>query len=348
MRFLHAFVLLAAPLWAESKPFDSLPAQLRAEATYASTFTEGEEAEVAEADLGIQQERVKGGNYCFGKKVKHWSWVHGFNKRAFLEQAFTISFDVIDIQGKEHETALSIYTPGHKGDNGLRLIIGKNNKLELSCQKFADATNADQNARRNIAPLSVLKGKTLTLTYNGEENSIRIYLDGQQHTKELLLTYTPGSTPRKAPKELTWGETLGGGSRLDLLCIDNLYFWPYALNAEEVHHIVRSKTSLLHWGIGVAGSIVLVLILLLLLKKKKNNGADSLTPDTPEQAPIPDTAQEQTPAITQPLTPEPKRTEQPTQEKPKMIFKKGGKIALPKKRRKPADELPPPGQEPSA
>lgn len=270
MKKFLLFLLLSSPLLAASKAFHDLPSQLQMKATYASTFTHGEDEEVAESDLGVNQDEAEKDSYCFGLRVNRKSWVTDFDKKAHVTDSFTISFDALEIEGENDQTLLSIYTPGCKWDNALRLIIGKKNNLELRCKNFADSTIFGKKSRRNICPLAEIRGKTITITYNGGKNTVCVYCNGQKVGKSMRLTYKPGVTPRKIIKELTWSETLGGGSKIEYFCIDNLYFWPQALSEKEVAEIIQPEYRYLWWVIGGSCGAVFLLGGCIFLRRKKS------------------------------------------------------------------------------
>lgn len=203
-------------------------------------------------DMGLRFPcQDKGGARIGYEKGYSATWVEGIERRpACRSEAFTVSFDLHELDSAVGSCLLSMYTAGGNRGRGLLLCIGKHRNLELVCHKFTDTQNLGMRDRINLGKIEELVAgkKTITIVYNGATNTIRAYVDGEPKGKIIKLRYD-GAPARKQLCAFQFGAHYGGGAWLKRATIDNLCFWRAALTDEQVADTVKGSIPPVVWKV---------------------------------------------------------------------------------------------------
>lgn len=204
-----------------------------------------------------------------GDEAKVCHWASALEARTNRTTECTISFDLVNIKGKPGQVVWALYSPGGGFERGLRVVIGKRNNLELQCKEFTGTNINTRKGTRRLGKINELKGKTITVTYDGQKREICAYVNGQMVGKAIRLTYAGETTAKSTICELTWGDNHCGWGKIDYAAVDNVCFWPIALSEDDVARIVRFEMKPLYWQIAGGGAGVLLLIILICLIRRK-------------------------------------------------------------------------------
>ncbi len=268
--FIITLLLAASQLFGATKDFSDIPAHLLDEALFASTFQKGMPPEIRDMQLhmgnGMKNNQLTLGDNHSSKGYLRTGLEHDRNRT----QACTISFDFYGAAGDPGQVVWGLYSPGMAFDKGLRLVIGSRNTLLLECNQFTGTTLRGRRAKRNLGKISELIGKTITVVYDGEENTVMTYVNGIPAGKVMRLTHGDNSRTNRYISSMSWGDNYCGWGRIKSATIDNVYFWGEALSGEEVQELIRFEMTPLYWGIaGGAAGLLLIMGGLITIKIKK-------------------------------------------------------------------------------
>ena len=266
---ITALLLAASQLFAATKDFSDISGNIMDEAAYASSFTRGKSPEINEIPIGMQKGNEPG-CMAVGEDTKVCHWVSDLEARTNRTSECTISFDLVNIKGKPGQVVWALYSPGGSFERGLRVVIGKRNNLELQCKEFTGTNISTRKGTRRLGKINELKGKTITVTYDGQEREICAYVNGQMVGKAIRLTYAGETTAKSTICDLTWGDNHCGWGKIDYAAVDNVCFWPIALSEDEIKELIRFEMTPLYWGIaGGAAGLLLIIAALIIAKLKK-------------------------------------------------------------------------------
>lgn len=272
---ITTLILATSQLSAATRDFADIPAALLDEALYASTFQKETPPEIGDVQLHLGK-GMKDNRLTFGDNHSSKGYLRtGLEHDSQRTQACTISFDFYGAAGDPGQVVWGLYSPGMAFDKGLRLVIGSRNTLVLKCNQFTGTTLRGRRAKRNLGKISELTGKTITVVYNGDEDTVMVYVNGVPAEKAMKLTRGDSSKTNRYISSMSWGDNYCGWGRIKSATIDNVYFWGDALSEEEIQSIIKFEMTPLYWGIagGTVGFLLIIVVLVAIKLKKKPRSA---------------------------------------------------------------------------
>ncbi|MBR2144025.1 MAG: hypothetical protein IJ956_00710 [Akkermansia sp.] len=267
---ITTLLLATSQLFAATKEFSDIPGYLLDEVLFASTFQKGTPPEIRDVQLHMGN-GMKNNQLTFGDKHSSKGYLRtGLEHDRNRTQACTISFDIYGAAGDPGQVVWGLYSPGMAFDKGLRLVIGSRNTLLLECNQFTGTTLSGRRAKRNLGKISELTGKTITVVYDGGEDTVMAYVNGVPAGKAMRLTHGDNSKTNRYISSMSWGDNYCGWGRIKSATIDNVYFWGEALSEDEIKELIRFEMTPLYWGIaGGAAGLLLIIAALIIVKLKK-------------------------------------------------------------------------------
>lgn len=156
---------------------------------------------------------------------------------------FTLSFDLLNLESKPGGTLVSLYIPDAGQENGLFIQVTEKNHVILCCNGYADSNTFAESDLIYIGRLGEVKGKTLTIVYDGDNNRISAYLDGNPRKPDIQLTFSRGLKPMHPLNHICIADNYGGWHRVISMEFDNFYFWNKALSKEEVKSCIKNLAT---------------------------------------------------------------------------------------------------------
>lgn len=255
---LLLLVLCAGCCQAATIDMKEAPESIRESIIYWSDFSQ-KQAVVNEMGLPIRCEGDGVARVGYDKGC-HGTWCDRIGRHpSCRSQSFSVSFDLLELEGNVDSCLLSMYTEGANRNRGLILSIGKHRNLELVCHKFTNTENLGTRGKIILGKIDALTAdkKTITVVYNGDANTIRAYVDGEPVGKRIKLRYD-GASAKKQLYAVQLGSYYGGGAYLKRSAIDNLCFWSTALTDEQVAETVQGGIPPVVWKVlTVLGGLLL-------------------------------------------------------------------------------------------
>lgn len=239
--------------------YDTLPSELKSDIRYGYSW---KAAEAQNRAIEFFFRNPVEGRICIGHHRDYGiTWNDGLhNLPEMQDEAFTLSFDLHELSTRAAGSMISIYTPGTRCQEGLHVHVTERGFLHISSRKFSNSSTSEYKARINLGEVEELLDKTITLVYNGEQNTICAYVDGTPAEKNIKLRYNDAE-PNKRIYAMQWGGCYGGGPSIEKAELNNIYIWNRALTEEEVCRIVEGKLTPSQWKlIYICGGILLTLL----------------------------------------------------------------------------------------
>ena len=182
---------------------------------------------------------VAGGDYANSR-------VYSTTLGGKFSNAFTLSFELVDLDAGNWTDAVSLYTNGVVEGTNHSIQVQKNasGDLMVYTENFSGSNVAGDDSNINLGSLSSLEGKTLTLVFDatGATNTLTAYVNGVAYTDTVTFTYAEGTTPSTALTGFQFGAAFGGQRASTSVTVDDIVLWNRALTAEEVASLPITTT----------------------------------------------------------------------------------------------------------
>lgn len=239
---LSTLLVLSGVAGAASLPPEDIPPSLRENLIYALSI-KSEAPIIKKVDFQINCGDVKAVQMGKNHPYKgHIVW--NIEQHAPMKgNSYTVSFDLINLESNVGGTLIAFHSLGTQGTEGIHLRYAERGRIVLSCNKHAGSAANESEHQIMLGRKEDVLGKTITIIHNGNEKTVRIFLDGIEKGPAIQLPYPPGYKENHQLSLIALADNYQGWHHVDSFGFDNLYCWNKALTQDEVSDTIKKTVK---------------------------------------------------------------------------------------------------------